>query len=361
MLALASCTTPVQSSSLAAEPVDIQTNLLPGTSAPSNTPLTTATLNSTATQFPEKKTITPSLWPTKAATLSITASEPVKAILIGHFLLARPIVSPGNSRIESSYRYGSSQNGARELHHGVEMENVLGTPVLAAGDGTVVIAGNDQATAYGPKLDFYGQLVIIKHEFPGFDQPVYTLYGHLSEITVQVGQIVNAGQEIGLVGMTGWAIGYHLHFEVRQGENSYENTRNPELWLQPLPDTQNQPTGVLAGRIVNLKGEPLRVARVVLLPVNDPKPYQRIFVETYDDQPMERTDLTIQDRPEDYVLVPYRDQSLGRDNQWQEDFAISDLPAGPYQLSFTVKQVYTLEIEIRPGKLTFVTFPLPLE
>jgi len=292
---------------------------------------------------------------------TVHSSSPTVAILRGHFLLRRPITPPGNDWIEASYRYGSTQKGTREIHHGVEIENLLGTPVLAAANGVVVVAGNDQEVAYGPKTNFYGQLVILKHDFPELDQPLYTLYAHLSQVSVKVGEIVKTGQVIGQVGMTGWAIGYHLHFEVRQGENRYENTRNPELWLQPPSDKTGQPTGALAGRIVDRNGQPMRVAKVVLTPEVAPPEENRIIVETYDDQSMARTDLTIQDPPEDYVLVPYTHRTLGRDDLWREDFAISNLPAGKYLYSFTVKKVYTLEIEIRPGQLTFITFPLDRE
>ncbi|MCJ7530266.1 MAG: M23 family metallopeptidase [Anaerolineales bacterium] len=300
--------------------------------------------------------------PIKSQSLeTVSSTSPTLAILGGHFLLRRPIAPPGNDWIEASYRYGSTQKGTREIHHGVEMKNLLGTPVLAAADGTVVVAGNDQEVAYGPKTNFYGQLVILKHDFPELGQPLYTLYAHLSQVSVKVGEIVRTGQILGQVGMTGWAIGYHLHFEVRLGKNGYENTRNPELWLQPPSDKTGQPTSALAGHIVNRNGQPLRVAKVVLTSEVAPFNENRIFVETYDDQSMARTDLTIQEPPEDYALVPYTHQTLGRDDLWCEDFAISNLPAGKYLFSFTVKKVYTLEVEIRPGQLTFITFPLDRE
>ena len=364
--------------------------------ASSPRPLATVTvtrkpLSTNSDSGDSSSSVRPSFTPSPSDFLSpdFLLSAPVTAILPGHFLLARPIAPPGNSLIDASYRYGSTQRGKRVLHHGVEMENDLGTPVLAAANGVVVVAGDDQETAYGPQTNFYGQLVILKHEFSGLAQPVFSLYGHLSQVSVRVGQTVKVGQIIGQVGMTGWAIGYHLHFEVRLGENRYENTRNPELWLQPatesrggsdildhrLPLLADPPlqeavapdkngfsgsaiTGAFAGRIVDINGQPLRIAKIVLLPKNAPLVKNRIFVESYDDQSMKRTNLTIQDLPEDYVLVPYSHQTLGRDDLWREDFAISNLPAGKYVFSFTVKKVYTLEIEIRPGQLTFITFPL---
>ncbi|HWO94131.1 MAG TPA: LysM peptidoglycan-binding domain-containing M23 family metallopeptidase [Dehalococcoidia bacterium] len=78
-------------------------------------------------------------------------------------------------------------------------------PVAAAAAGTVTFAGGDPGYSYG----YY---VIISHG-GGWE----TLYAHLSSISVSVGQVVSAGEAIGIVGTTGYSTGVHLHFEVRQG------------------------------------------------------------------------------------------------------------------------------------------------
>jgi murein DD-endopeptidase MepM/ murein hydrolase activator NlpD len=75
--------------------------------------------------------------------------------------------------------------------------------VRAAGGGTVLQAG-DQAE--------YGRFVLLEH--PGGYQ---TMYGHLSRITVAMGQPVDARQVIGLSGNTGRSSAPHLHFEIRRG------------------------------------------------------------------------------------------------------------------------------------------------
>ena len=107
----------------------------------------------------------------------------------------------------------------------MDLHNPKGTNVYAAAPGIIVEAGAD--THWGPEFGFYGNLVIISHDIPEVGQPLYTLYGHLSQVSVEVGQRVEEGEKVGEVGATGVAIGSHLHFEVRLGENTYENTRNP--------------------------------------------------------------------------------------------------------------------------------------
>ena len=78
---------------------------------------------------------------------------------------------------------------------------------IAAAAGAVIVAGDDSSTNYGLHDHFYGNLVILRHDLPEVAQPLYTLYGHLSEVMVQVGQIVRMGQAIGKVGMSGVATG----------------------------------------------------------------------------------------------------------------------------------------------------------
>ena len=61
-------------------------------------------------------------------------------------------------------------------------------------------AGDDLKNQVGPYRNYYGNYVVLQHEIPGFDEPVYTLYAHLSEIDVEEGDEVKAGDQIGLVG-----------------------------------------------------------------------------------------------------------------------------------------------------------------
>jgi murein DD-endopeptidase MepM/ murein hydrolase activator NlpD len=89
-----------------------------------------------------------------------------------------------------------------QLHAGVDLAAPEGTPYKAVHSGTVRLA-----QWYGG----YGNAIIIDN-----GNGVETIYGHSSKLLVKVGQKVNAGDTIGLVGNTGHSFGAHLHFEVHQ-------------------------------------------------------------------------------------------------------------------------------------------------
>lgn len=279
-------------------------------------------------------TAIPTARPTK--TPSPTPCAPDLCVIPDPFLLARPIAPPGRDQIDFTYRFGSTQGGLREPHHGVEFLNSTGTPVLAAADGVVVVAGDDRKIFYGLYSYFYGNLVVLQHEFPGITQPVYTLYAHLSKILVQQGEQVKAGQRIGLVGMTGVATGSHLHFEVRLGENSYDQSRNPELWLAPHADENGQLHGALAGRIVDKSGFRPDIPNIVIehLPAPDQPADSQVYVGTY------------------------QEQDLLEQLPWKESFAIGDLPAGWYRIEFVQYGMQERIVQVLPGDLTLVTFNL---
>ena len=90
----------------------------------------------------------------------------------------------------------------KHFHTGIDLSAPLGTPVMAAADGVVVAVASD---AIG-----YGNYVVIAH-----GGGIETLYGHLLQAGVSVGQVVGRGQVIGLVGSTGYSTGPHVHFELR--------------------------------------------------------------------------------------------------------------------------------------------------
>jgi murein DD-endopeptidase MepM/ murein hydrolase activator NlpD len=91
-------------------------------------------------------------------------------------------------------------------HNGVDFGAPIGTPIKAAGAGTVLGTGNTDAVrgCYS-----FGKWILIKHS-NGLD----TIYGHLSKISVSEGESVAGGEVIGYSGETGYATGPHLHFGV---------------------------------------------------------------------------------------------------------------------------------------------------
>ena len=100
----------------------------------------------------------------------------------------------------------------QDLHgyNGVDLAAPLGTPVLAAAAGRVIIS-RDSGWNGG-----YGQYVVIEH--PNGTQ---TLYAHLSKNSVGAGESVSQGQTIGLMGSTGKSTGSHVHFEIRGAKNPF--------------------------------------------------------------------------------------------------------------------------------------------
>jgi len=105
---------------------------------------------------------------------------------------------PVNGPITSPF---CEQRSWESCHPGIDIGVPAGTPIRAAGNGNVVIAG---------WVSGYGNYTCIDH-----GGGVSTCYGHQSAIHVSVGQSVTQGQVIGLVGCTGLCFGDHLHFEVR--------------------------------------------------------------------------------------------------------------------------------------------------
>ena len=100
---------------------------------------------------------------------------------------------------------GAGDNAA---HAGIDVAVPVGTPVRAAGSGSVVEAARDQE---------YGLFVLLRH-----DDGLETRYAHLSRIVVAAGQQVLAGEVIGLSGNSGRSSAPHLHFEVTQRGQSID-------------------------------------------------------------------------------------------------------------------------------------------
>jgi beta-lactamase regulating signal transducer with metallopeptidase domain len=130
-------------------------------------------------------------------------------------MLARPVAiawrAPlGNPRVSSFFGVVSPlrPNG----HHGIDFVARAGTPVMAAADGEVV--SSTDLDAGGAK---YGKTIQVAHA-----GGLVSVYAHLDRRQVSRGDVVRAGQVIGLSGATGKVTGPHLHFEIRQGAQTID-------------------------------------------------------------------------------------------------------------------------------------------
>ncbi len=247
-----------------------------------------------------------------------------------HYWLERPIAASGTDWIEYQYPYGSRGDGSMHVHRGVEFVNPAGTPILATATGRVVFAGNDSVQVSGAREDYYGLVVIIELERRLGQWPVYVVYAHMSEIAVAPGDRVETGHVIGYVGMTGIALGPHVHIEVRVGRNDFGATVNPELWLKPFAGQ-----GTVAGAVVGSDGAP--VAEV--------------------DLAVRRADqlgLNVRER------ATYPDVEVGSDPWWGENFCFGDLTPGQWVLVATRSGYQiTMPFTVEAGRTTWVTMPVP--
>ena len=96
-----------------------------------------------------------------------------------------------------------------EAHPGIDVAVSIGSPVRAVGGGRVLDAGSDP--------EVYGLFVLLEHP-----QGYQSMYGHLSRVTVAVGDSVSAGQVIGLSGNSGRSSAPHLHLEIRREGRSLD-------------------------------------------------------------------------------------------------------------------------------------------
>lgn len=108
----------------------------------------------------------------------------------------RTVVTPSTGVYTSGFgpRWG-------RIHNGIDIANDIGTPIYAVMDGTVINAGPAQG---------FGNWVVIKH-----DGGEVSVYGHMRDYNVAVGQRVTAGQQIAKIGNEGQSTGPHLHFEIK--------------------------------------------------------------------------------------------------------------------------------------------------
>jgi murein DD-endopeptidase MepM/ murein hydrolase activator NlpD len=262
-----------------------------------------------------------------------------------HYWLRRPIDSNANNRGLITYPYGS--RGAAELnmriHAGIDLSNPIGETVRAAGDGTVVWAADGLRVQGGSFQETYsyGNVVVIEHDFGYDNRRIFTLYAHLALVNVAPGQRVLRDDPIGLVGNTGRVTGPHVHFEVRLSEAgnyqadyipTYGNTFNPLLWMVPYIGT-----GVIAGRVTDEFGDVVNDAEVT---VRSRATGQVVGVTTT-------------------YIYENTGVDVNADPLWQENFVVSDVPAGRHEVVAIVggERVTTI-VTVIEGTTTFVELSL---
>lgn len=306
---------------------------IPTIALASSTPVPTATVSHTPQPTQILPTVTESVipLPTLTPVPTETALPTITPTLaqVDHYWFQRPIAQEdGNIHwVDRTYPYGGTQFGSREVHLGVEFVNTRFTPVFSAAEGRVLFAGSDVAIQFGPERDYYGNLVVIEHPFQSPDGlPVYTLYAHLQDVAVSEEQVLLMGQRVGRVGDSGIAIGPHLHFEVRVGDvYDYRNTRNPDLWIQLY-----RGFGTLAGFVSGIDNP-----NGVVLQVRS----DTVQRETYS----------------------YGSNRVNPDSAWRENFTLSDLPAGQYEVmvnSGSGRNLFRETATIIAGQTTFINVDL---
>ena len=147
------------------------------------------------------------------------ATEQTEPLLTAYPLLSQP----SRSALLLAYGWGIQPvTGKVGFHSGIDLASPIGSPVLAAADGTVAFAGKQGA---------YGNLVVVNHA-----EGLQTRYAQLASFKVKVGQPVKRGQPIATVGTTGSPSSReaHLHFEVRSRSKLGWVAENPATYVLKL-------------------------------------------------------------------------------------------------------------------------------
>jgi len=132
--------------------------------------------------------------------IAAACQRPAQKILWqGSFLRLPRSASRARFADHRTYYYKGKQID-RQDHMGIDLASVANTPVPAANTGAVVLA---------QPLGIYGKTVILDHGYG-----LFSMYSHLSQIAVNIGDIVSKGDKLGRTGSTGMAGGDHLHFST---------------------------------------------------------------------------------------------------------------------------------------------------
>lgn len=245
----------------------------------------------------------------------MTTEEPV------HQWMLRPVRPEDQNLKDQTYLYGSTMGGNFRQHQGNEYNAPEGTPLLAVDDGVIVFIDREIGHS------------VLKCDRKEEEFFVYAHYHHQYEIPKKIGARVKRGEQIGTIGKKGNVTNEHLHFEVSlstvDDSNKESHTRNPELWVEPLPGT-----GTIAGLLTDSDGNPMGGARIYGLTKPVPTESLFSFAETYQDK-------------------------VHPDEAYGENFVIGDVPPGEYTLTceHDAKSA-AVRVKVEPGKITRVEMEL---
>ena len=136
-----------------------------------------------------------------------------------------PVVSEAIDYGESGAQFGAARSG--RTHEGQDMMVPTGTPLVSVAEGEVVEVGTDGGR---------GNYVSI---YDAEEDRTYNYFHMVEPASVQQGEKVEAGQEVGAVGCTGSCFGDHLHFEVHEGRDPYGPVVDPMPILAKLPQAKS--------------------------------------------------------------------------------------------------------------------------
>jgi murein DD-endopeptidase MepM/ murein hydrolase activator NlpD len=173
-----------------------------------------------------------------------TFTQAPKDILISYptYRPLEELTDPVAKRLYSVDFGGTYATGAgKGTHAGLDMTAPQGTPVVAAMNGIVIHAETDSAG--------YGNYIILRHpnvpdpSDPSKPTTLYSLYAHLDSSLVTKGELLKKGQQIGTVGKSGDATGFHLHFAIQRLPDAWWPFTYTDLKKAGLTFTQGIDTG----------------------------------------------------------------------------------------------------------------------
>lgn len=246
------------------------------------------------------------------------------------FRLVRPV--PDNIQTNGSYLYGEPNFQNPSLAHtGIDISIAYDT-VRSASDGIVYFSAynpSDPIGGYEPAGA--GNYIIIKSRWTNKD--IYLNYFHLTKPLKNTGDSVFVNMPIAISGNTGNSTGPHLHFEIRQGTQTYSaprTRRNPELWVAISG------MGAIYGRVPNAANS----TRVDISP--DPKPRPPYTTFSY------------------ALTYNFNDPAIQSDDIYQENYAIGDVKPATYVIT-ALNGVYRRTVTVHAGEVVNADLPVGIE